>query len=150
MVCRAPESAAGQEDPVPQDEPGGGSVVVVLGTDAPVSERQLRRLALRATFGLARAGSYAANASGDFVIAFSTAHRIPHRADRSHNDFRFLRDDSEELRELFEMAAEVTREGVLNSLCVAEAMEGRDGHRREAFPYELLSGFPRRPGSAGA
>lgn len=121
----------------------GGSVVVLLATDAPLSERQLRRLAGRAPFGLARAGSFAPHPSGDYVIAFSTAHRIPHRADGAHLDLRLLRDDAPVMRELFEMAGEVTQEAVLNSLCMADAMEGRDGHRREALPYELLAGLPR-------
>jgi D-aminopeptidase len=124
------------------DEDGAaeaGSVIVVLATDAPLSERQLRRLAARATFGLARAGSFASNASGDYVLAFSTAHRIPHRQQRPYQQFRFLRDDTLAVRELFEMAGEVTREAVLNSLCTAAAMDGRDGHRAEAFPYQLLN-----------
>jgi D-aminopeptidase len=117
---------------------GGGSVIVVLATDAPLSERQLGRLAARATFGLGRAGSFAANRSGEYVIAFSTAHRIPHHSERPHQEFRFLRDDSLVLRELFEAVGEVTREAVLNSLCMADWMGGRDGRRVEAFPYELL------------
>lgn len=120
------------------DSTSGGSVIVVLATDAPLSERQLRRLAVRAGIGLARAGTLASHPSGDYVFAFSTAHRIPHRADRPYEEFRFLRDDSLALRELFEAAGEVTVEAVLNSLCVADAMSGRDGHRAEAFPYELL------------
>jgi D-aminopeptidase len=115
-----------------------GSVIVVLATDAPMSERQLRRLAARATFGLARAGSFASNTSGDYVFAFSTAHRIAHRDQRPYQQFRLLRDDALAVRELFEMAGEVTREAVLNSLCMATAMDGRDGHRAEEFPYHLL------------
>jgi D-aminopeptidase len=116
----------------------GGSVVVVLATDAPLSERQLARLAKRATFGLARAGSFAPNPSGDYAIAFSTAQRVAHRSDAAHEKLRFLRDDGRPMRELFEAAGEVTHEAVLNSLCVADAMEGRDGNRVEAFPYDLL------------
>lgn len=116
----------------------GGSVIVVLATDTPLSERQLRRLAARATFGLARAGSFAPNPSGDYVLAFSTAHRTPHQGQRPYEDFRFLRDDAPQLRQLFEIAAEVTREAVLNSLCMADAMTGRDGHHAAAFPYRLL------------
>jgi D-aminopeptidase len=119
-------------------EAKGGSVIVVLATDAPLSERQLRRVAVRATHGLARAGSVASHPSGDYVFAFSTAHRIAHRSPRPSSDFRFLRDDSPILRELFETAAEATREAVLNALCVAGSMTGRDGHHAEAFPYHLL------------
>ena len=113
-------------------------MIVVLATDAPLSERQLRRLAVRATFGLARAGSFAPHPSGDYVIAFSTAQRLPHADERHTQEFSFLRDDAGAMRELFEMAAEATREAVLNSLCVADTMAGRDGHRVEALPYELL------------
>jgi D-aminopeptidase len=125
------------------EAPGqGGSIVIVLGTEAPLSERQLRRLAVRAALGLGRAGSFASNASGEFAIAFSTAHRVPHRVDGSHHDFRFLRDDSPAVRRLFEAAGEVVHESVLGSLCCADATEGRDGHRADAFPYELLDGAP--------
>ena len=133
LLDRPVEAASGTDDPA-----SGGSIVIVLGTDAPLSERQLRRLAARTTFGLARAGSFAANPSGEFAIAFSTAHRVAHASDTAGEDFSFLRDDSPAMRELFEMAGEVTREAILNSLCVADAVEGRDGHRAEAFPHELL------------
>jgi D-aminopeptidase len=120
----------------------GGSIMIVMGTDAPLSERQLRRLAARGTFGLGRAGSFASNASGEYVIAFSTAHRIAHRAERERDELSFLRDDSAPMRDLFEAAGEVVHESVLNSLCAAHAVEGRDGNRAEAFPYELLDAVP--------
>ena len=141
----AQEGAPGGGGSTPEGEgpAAGGSAIVVLATDAALSERQLRRLAGRAAFGLGRAGSFAASGSGEYVIAFSTAHRVPHRSEHRHQRFRFLRDDGPELRELFEMAGEVSHEAVLNSLCTAEAMDGRDGHRREALPYELLGGLPR-------
>ena len=129
-------------DPGPEAPAQGGSIMIVLGTDAPLSERQLRRLASRGTFGLGRAGSFGANASGEYVIAFSTAHRVAHRVERDTDDFTFLRDDSAAVRDLFEAAGEVVLESVLNSLCVADAMEGRDGNRAEAFPQELLGAVP--------
>jgi D-aminopeptidase len=116
--------------------------MIVLGTDAPLSERQLRRLAARGTFGLGRAGSFASNSSGEYVIAFSTAHRLAHRVDRDRDEFNFLRDDSVAMRNLFEAAGEVVYESVLNSLCAADALIGRDGNRAEAFPYELLDAAP--------
>jgi D-aminopeptidase len=120
----------------------GGSIMIVLGTDAPLSERQLRRLALRGTFGLGRAGSFASNASGEYVIAFSTAHRLAHRASGDRDELSFLRDDSVAMRDLFEAAGEVVQESVLNSLCVADAVDGRDGNRAEAFPHRLLDAVP--------
>jgi D-aminopeptidase len=135
------------EEAVSEPPAQGGSIMIVLGTDAPLSERQLRRLAARATFGLGRAGSFASHASGEYAIAFSTAHRIPHRSDSPEIDLRLLRDDGAEMRDLFEAAGEVVHEAVLNSLCAAEAMRGRDGNRVEALPYELLEAAPgvRRP-----
>lgn len=135
MLTGSAEPEAGGPEPPAQ----GGSIMVVLATDAPLSERQLRRLGARAAFGLGRAGSFATNGSGEYVIAFSTAQRISHRSEGEHLELRFLRDDSAALRELFEAAAEVTHEAVLNSLCAAEAMEGRDGNRVDALPYELLA-----------
>jgi D-aminopeptidase len=128
----------------PASEPPAqsGSIMIVLATDASLGERQLRRLAARAALGLGRAGSFAANASGEYALAFSTAQRIPHRSDESELQLRLLRDDSTALRQLFEAAGEVVHEAVLNSLCSASAMEGRDGNRVEAFPYELLEGAP--------
>ena len=125
----------------PSDQ--GGSVVAVLATDAPLSERQLRRVAVRAGLGLGRAGSFAGNGSGEYAIAFSTAHRVAHRTDEPWLGLRLLRDDSGAMRELFEMAGEATHEAVLDSLCAAAAVEGRDGHRIEALPYELLERAPR-------
>ena len=113
-------------------------MVVVLATDAPLSERQLRRLGVRGGLGLGRAGSFATNGSGEYVFAFSTAHRVPHRTDEPWQELRLLRDDAAAMRELFEMAGEATHEAVLDSLCAAGAVEGRDGHRMPALPYELL------------
>jgi D-aminopeptidase len=126
------------------DEPPAhsGSIMIVLASDAPLSERQLRRLAKRGAFGLGRAGSFATNASGEYIVAFSTAHRVPHRDEDPYVELRVLRDDSPAVRDLFEAAGELVHEAVLNSLCSASAMEGRDGNRVEAFAYELLEGAP--------
>jgi D-aminopeptidase len=138
LVGPREEAGGGAAEPPAQ----GGSIMIVLGTDAPLSERQLARLAARATFGLGRAGSFAANASGEYVIAFSTAHRIPHRSDSPGLELQLLRDDAPALRDLFEAAGEVVHEAVLNSLCAAEPTTGRDGNSVEAFPYELLEHAP--------
>jgi D-aminopeptidase len=120
----------------------GGSIMIVVGTDAPLSARQLGRLSARTVFGLGRAGSFASNASGEYVIAFSTAHRVAHRSDSPELELRLLRDDAPAVRDLFEAAGEVVHEAVLNSLCAADPMTGRDGHGVEALPYELLAGAP--------
>lgn len=134
------ELAADDRDPA-----DGGSVVVIIATDAPLLARQLRRVAGRATFGLARAGSYGANASGEFALAFSTAQRVPRYAEQGAWQLESVRDDGELMHDLFQAAAEATEEAVLNALCRAETTTGRAGHRLEAMPYELLSG----PGQSG-
>jgi D-aminopeptidase len=126
----------------PEPPAQGGSIMIVMATDAPLSERQLRRLAQRGSFGLGRAGSFAANASGEYVIAFSTAHLIAHRADSELDELTLLRDDSPAMRTLFEAAGDVVHESVLNSLCAADSMDGRDGNRAEAFPLALLDAAP--------
>jgi D-aminopeptidase len=129
-------------DAAPEPPAQGGSIMIVVGTDAPLSARQLGRLSARAVFGLGRAGSFASNASGEYVIAFSTAHRVAHRTDSPELELRLLRDDAPAVRDLFEAAGEVVHEAVLNSLCAADAMTGRDGHMVEALPYDLLAGAP--------
>ena len=136
-----PEAAA-MADPVAEPADQGGSIMMLLGTDAPLSARQLGRLAQRAAFGLGRAGSFASNASGEYVIAFSTAQTVPHRVERDRDELVFLRDDSGAVRALFEAAGDVVLESVLGSLCSAEPLDGRDGHRAEAISYGLLDAAP--------
>ncbi len=126
----------------PEPPAPAGSIMAVLATDAPLSERQLRRLAVRGGLGVARAGSFAASGSGEYVLAFSTAHRLSHRSSEDRDHFEFLRDDSVAMRCLFEAAGELVHEAVLNALCAAGTAEGRDGHVAPALDYELLEGAP--------
>jgi len=130
----------------PSEQPaksGDGSCMIVVATDAPLDARQLRRLAARAVFGMARAGSSGSNGSGDFVIAFSTTNRIA--ADAASQPVTLLRDD--DLSPLFEATIEATEEAIDNSLLRATTVRGRDGHTAEALPIarlrELLSHHPR-------
>jgi D-aminopeptidase len=123
---------------------GGGSVMVVLATDAPLNERQLRRLCVRATAGLARTGSNYGHGSGDFVIGFSTAHRIPHKADNLIVEQPVLTDERQAMYWLLPAVAECVEEAVLNSLFKAETVVGRDGHTRHALPVEEVAELVRR------
>lgn len=107
-----------------------GSIMMILATDAAVSARQLKRVARRAGFGLARTGAIASQGSGDFVIAFSTAER--ERAGGAS-----LKD--RDLTALFRAAIESTEEAIANSLLGAEPMEGRDGNTRHALPVEEVA-----------
>ena len=112
----------------------GGSIMIVIATDAPLDSRRLKRVAKRATFGLARVGAMAFHGSGDFVIAFST------QSDRSP-----LPD--ERISPLFRATVEAVEEAILNSILKAETMVGRDGNIRLGIPIdrliEILSGFRR-------
>jgi D-aminopeptidase len=119
-----------------------GSIMIVMATDAPLTARNLERLALRGMMGLARVGSYAANSSGDYIIAFSTARAV--RLVRSGNTPR----PSEALLNsamspLFLAAVEATEEAVLNSLFKATTVTGR-GRTREALPIERTLEILRR------
>lgn len=111
-----------------------GSIVVVLGTDAPVSDRQLSRIARRCQGGLARVGSTFRNGSGDFVVAFTTANRVSHKDSSPFAAEKRLRDDSRQMGHVFTASVEATEEAILNSLFAAETMEGRDGNTRTGLP----------------
>jgi D-aminopeptidase len=119
-----------------------GSIIVVIATDAPLSSRQLRRVARRATHGLARTGSISTHGSGDIVIAFSVVSRVPHyREDTAIPAGSIFEED---LTLLFRAAAEATEEAVLNSLFRAETVIGRDGHTRVALPLDQTTAILQR------
>ncbi|HHV57893.1 MAG TPA: S58 family peptidase [Firmicutes bacterium] len=119
--------------PEPQDP--GGSVMVVVATDAPLDQRQLERVAKRVGLGLARTGFYSSNGSGDFFIAFSTAQRIPHTSGLTIKS-EVVSNDS--MSALFLATVEATEEAVLNSLLKATTVVGRDGNTRDAIDIKEL------------
>lgn len=106
-------------------EPDKGSVITILATDAPFSDRQLKRLCKRVQNGLALTGSLTSNGSGEIALAFTTANRIPHYPATDVLPFRMVHDDA--LDEVFRAVAEVVEESVLSSMLHAESMPGRDG-----------------------
>jgi len=116
-------------------ERGDGSIVMVVATDAPLSDRNLRRLAARAIMGLGRTGSSAANGSGDYVIAFSTNPKVR----RAFNAQRLTTEElaNEEMSGLFEGAVEATEEAIYNSLFEATTVSG-SGHTAEAIPLDKV------------
>ena len=91
----------------------------MLATDIPLSERQLRRLCRRALVGLSRTGSYCGNGSGEIVIAFTTANRVPHYSEKALLPMTLLHDDA---INLFRAVAECVEESVLSSLLHAETL----------------------------
>ena len=124
--------------------PGGhgeGSAIVVLATDAPMLPHQLRRLAQRGGLGLARAGSTGRNGSGEIIVAFSTANRLPHDPPDPVQPVRALVDGPGEdtpsvLSALFEAGIEAVEESVINSMFLAETIRGRDGNVVHALPID--------------
>ncbi|MFL5761633.1 MAG: P1 family peptidase [Thermomicrobiales bacterium] len=123
-----------------------GSVIVVIATDAPLSDRQLSRLCRRGVLGLGRVGAIAGNSSGDLLIAFSNARecRAPRRNQGPFVAQTHLRDDV--IDALFRSTIEATSEAVLNALIAAETMTGRDGNRAHALPHVQLLEIMRRYG----
>lgn len=117
------------------DGRGDGSCMIVLATDAPLSPRNLERLAKRAVLGLGRVGSFMSNGSGDFVIAFSTANRISDDADRAVRRIDDLRNDA--VSPLFLAAVESVEEAIYNSLTRAHGVTGHRG-AAEAIPLGRL------------
>jgi D-aminopeptidase len=124
-------------------ERGDGSIMMVVATDAPLSDRNLRRLAARAVMGLSRTGSSASNGSGDYVLAFSTAESVRRHValargpatpplDRTVAD---LTNDA--MSALFEGAVEATEEAIYNSLFMATTVSSR-GHTVEAIPLDRV------------
>lgn len=114
----------------------GGSVIVVVATDAPCSYRILNRLAMRAQNGLARTGSHTGNTSGDFVIAFSTTRRKKHYADALTYTVDQVIEQGELINHLFWSVVEATEEAVLNSLFKSDTMVGRDDRVAPGLPIE--------------
>ena len=113
-----------------------GSIIIVVATDAPLLPHQLKRLARRASLGLARTGSVSGNGSGDLFIAFSTAN--PHAAD-AKPPIRTIETMPNDLMDpLFTATVEATEEAIINALVDNRDMIGRDNHKVEALPHDRL------------
>jgi len=113
-----------------------GSCMIVIMTNAPLSAKNLKRLAARSLFGMARAGGSASNSSGDFAIAVSTDEelRIPYQSDSMFDESRVLRNENLDI--LFEAVIEATEEAIINSLFAAETVSVRNNVKVEALPVE--------------
>jgi D-aminopeptidase len=124
-------------------ERGDGSVMIVVATDAPISDRNLERLAARAIMGLARTGSSASNGSGDFVIAFSTAKEVRRnpaniiRSDITRRLLSLSELPNDDMSALFEGVVEATEEAIYNSLFMATSVTQR-GRTVETIPLDRV------------
>jgi len=117
-------------------EKGDGSIMIVVATDAPLSDRNLKRLASRALMGLARTGSVASNGSGDYVISFSTAPEVRRTRDAARLSTTEI-GNTEELSALYEAVIESTEEAIYNSLFRATTMSGKGG-TVDAIPIDRV------------
>ncbi len=113
---------------------GEGSIMIVVATDAPLSDRNLERLAARAIMGLARTGSFAGNGSGDYVIAFSTADGVRRTGDAPIPSVEDLPNAA--TSGLFQGVVEATEEAVINSVLKATTVQGDGGTTADAVPLE--------------
>lgn len=113
-----------------------GSIIVVIATDAPLSSRQLGRICRRATLGIARTGSIVGHGSGDIVIGFSTAIKIPHYSNQIIQIEKRIMDEN--LNPFFEATIEATEEAIVNSLLKSDTMEGRDNNTAIGIPVEQV------------
>ena len=113
-----------------------GSIMIVIATDAPLSSRQLNRLAKRVGMGLGLAGGIASHSSGDFVIAFSNADYNKIESGDDKYKVNQLSDDN--LSNLFRGVVESTNEAIINSILRAETVKGINGNTRHAIPIDKV------------
>ncbi len=109
-----------------------GSIITVVATDAPLQTHQLNRLAKRAALGIGRVGSYAAHGSGEIILTFSTANKVPRETKKMIYRLKILLD--QRMDPLYEAVIEATDEAILNSLCMARDMDGVNGNFSPALP----------------
>ncbi len=126
------------------DKSSDGSCMMVLATDAPLDARNLKRLAKRVMLGMAQTGGIAANGSGDYVIAFSTANKVLHETSEAVFSSAFLHNDY--VSPLFMAAIEATEEAIINSLFMAKTSEGTQGHKVEELPKDQVLEIMRKYG----
>ncbi|MEL7606697.1 MAG: P1 family peptidase [Sedimentibacter saalensis] len=114
-----------------QQEKDKGSIIMIIATDIPLSERQLKRVSKRAVIGLGRTGSYLGNGSGDICISFTTANILKHYSDTNIVSMKML--DDEAIDQVFRAAAEAVEESIISSMYHAETTVGINGNTRESL-----------------
>lgn len=113
-----------------------GSIIIIIATDIPLDNRQLKRVAKRAALGLARTGSFAGNGSGDVFLAFTTANTEAHFSKESFKKIELLRDDC--LEKVFKATVFATEEAILNSLLYSKSLKGYRGEVKSISEYKNL------------
>jgi len=151
MPCSDPAAARnlGPMKPCQRDQANGtqlpdkGSIIVVIGTDAPLMPLQLNRVAKRAALGLGRLGSYAGNSSGDLILSFSTAPAEVNHEDQE-NPSAITPVANAAIDPIFEATVQATEEAVVNALVAARTMNGIHGNRVFGIPHDELRAILKR------
>lgn len=112
-----------------------GSIIIVIATDIPLSDRQLKRVAKRSSVSLARTGSYLGNGSGDIALAFTTANKMPH--DQSEEIVKINIINENAIDKVFRATVESEEESILSSMLHSKTTIGRDKNIRKSI-YEYL------------
>jgi L-aminopeptidase/D-esterase-like protein len=123
--------------------PDQGSIIIVVGTDAPLMPVQLNRLAKRAAMGLARLGSYAGNSSGDLIVSFSTAPPEVNHEDQDKPS-PLVPIANAAINPIFEATVEATEEAIVNALVASKTMTGVNGARVFGIPHDELRAILKR------
>jgi|SRR6516162_5895299 D-aminopeptidase len=124
----------------------GGSIVIIVTTDAPLSDRNLRRLARRAFIGVGNTGSSMGNGSGDYALAFTTAEGVRRTPARRGEAATIVDLPNDKISPLFQAVAEATEEAIYNAMLQATSMTGVDTHRLDALPLGKLKEILARHG----
>jgi len=140
----AHEGGEGHDDGRGIPDASGGSIMMVVATNAPLTSRSLERLARRALMGLARTGSAGSNGSGDYVLAFSSAPEVRRESGRGPREILDLPNDAS--NGLFQATIEATEEAIYNSLLKATDVTGLGGRTAQALPIEETAAILRKYG----
>ena len=133
----------GREIPVGAEAQGElGSIIGIVATDAPMMPHQLRRVARRAAYGIARSGGIASNESGDLFLAFSTANRAAVDTHKGLVEARYLGEEA--MSRFYEATIEAVDEAIMNSIFANEMMVGRDGNMAPGMPVGHVQEILRR------
>ena len=123
--------------------PDQGSIIIVVGTDAPLSPKQLDRVAKRAALGLARLGSYSGTSSGDIIMAFSTVPEAVNGPDQKAPSPLTPIADAQ-VNAVFEATVQATEEAIVNALVAARTATGADGYTMYGIPHDELRAILKR------
>lgn len=147
LPCYDPEQSKPEQTPKCGIDgkalPDQGSIIVIVGTDAPLSPEQLNRVAKRAALGLARLGSYSGTSSGDIILAFSTVPDTVNAPDQTAPSPIYPIPDTE-VNSVFEATVQATEEAIVNAMVAAHTSTGADGFTMYGLPHDELRAILKR------